>query len=308
MGSRLNRSARARQRSAAQNLRRALFALLTNPENQAALSPLLCPAADCHMDLPATIGDYTDFYAGIHHAMAVGSILRPDNPLPTNYKYVPIGYHGRASSIRASGAPVRRPSGQVKEAGESAPRFTPTHRLDFELELGIWIGAPIAARRADPNSSCVRAYCRLLSAQRLVGARHPGLGISAARTFPRQEFPDEHFPLDRHGGSAGAISRGSASAAGRRSAAASLSLRSRRPGRGRAGHHARRADSHCVDARAGRRHRNKSAARTPRIFTGRRRSSWRIILAAAAISMPAISWAQALFPAPTRMRAAASWK
>ena len=86
------------------------------------------------------IGDYTDFYVGIHHATNVGKQFRPDNPLLPNYKFVPIGYHGRASSVCASGTPVRRPLGQYKLPEESTPRVGATHRLDYELELGVWIG------------------------------------------------------------------------------------------------------------------------------------------------------------------------
>ncbi len=101
---------------------------------------LLHKAADCRLELPAAVGDYTDFYAGIHHAMNVGKLLRPDNPLLPNYKYLPIAYHGRASSILPSGAPVRRPLGQRKLVAETLPTFGPCRNLDYELELGIWIG------------------------------------------------------------------------------------------------------------------------------------------------------------------------
>ncbi|AZE27802.1 fumarylacetoacetase [Pseudomonas chlororaphis] len=106
-----------------------------------ALGAKLLPlAADCQMHLPAKITDYTDFYVGIEHAQNVGKLFRPDNPLLPNYKYVPIGYHGRASTIRPSGAEVRRPKGQTLPAGQSEPTFGPCARLDYELELGIWIG------------------------------------------------------------------------------------------------------------------------------------------------------------------------
>lgn len=101
---------------------------------------LLHLAADCQMHLPARINDYTDFYVGIEHAQNVGKLFRPDNPLLPNYKYVPIGYHGRASTIRPSGTDVRRPKGQTLPAGQSEPTFGPCARLDYELELGIWIG------------------------------------------------------------------------------------------------------------------------------------------------------------------------
>ncbi len=104
-------------------------------------SRLLHDAAACTMHLPATIGDYTDFFAGIHHARKGGQISRPDNPLMPNYKYVPVAYHSRASSVRPSGEDVRRPNGQRKLPAEAAPTFGPCRNLDYELELGVWVGA-----------------------------------------------------------------------------------------------------------------------------------------------------------------------
>lgn len=107
---------------------------------QAQGARLLPLAADCQMHLPAKINDYTDFYVGIEHAQNVGKLFRPDNPLLPNYKYVPIGYHGRASTVRPSGTDVRRPQGQTLPPGQAEPIFGPCARLDYELELGIWIG------------------------------------------------------------------------------------------------------------------------------------------------------------------------
>ncbi|TDF79015.1 fumarylacetoacetase [Pseudomonas sp. H9] len=122
-------------------LRERLLELLgEHSEHQAALKPLLLASRECQLHLPAQIGDYTDFYVGIEHAKNVGKLFRPDNPLLPNYKYVPIGYHGRASTIRPSGTDVRRPKGQTLPAGQSEPSFGPCARLDYELELGIWIG------------------------------------------------------------------------------------------------------------------------------------------------------------------------
>ncbi|MBM3113465.1 fumarylacetoacetase [Pseudomonas sp. P66] len=122
-------------------LRERLLQLLgEHSEHQAALKPLLLASVECQLHLPAQIGDYTDFYVGIEHAKNVGALFRPDNPLLPNYKYVPIGYHGRASTIRPSGTDVRRPKGQTLPAGQSEPSFGPCARLDYELELGIWIG------------------------------------------------------------------------------------------------------------------------------------------------------------------------
>ena len=101
---------------------------------------LLHDAAGCVLHLPARIGDFTDFFAGIHHAHTAGTISRPDNPLTPNYKYVPVAYHSRASSVRPSGGVVRRPNGQRKPPEQGAPDFGPCRDLDYELELGVWIG------------------------------------------------------------------------------------------------------------------------------------------------------------------------
>ncbi len=95
----------------------------------------LTPQRDCEMLLPAQIGDYTDFYASLHHATNVGRLFRPDNPLLPNYRHLPIAYHGRASSIVVSGTPIRRPRGQL---GEGC--FGPTRELDYELEVGAFLG------------------------------------------------------------------------------------------------------------------------------------------------------------------------
>ena len=94
------------------------------------------------LGLPCDIRDYTDFYIGIHHATNAGRLFRPDNPLLPNYKYVPIGYHGRASTILATGKPFHRPNGQMKSPADDVPVFGPTRRLDFELEMGVVIGTP----------------------------------------------------------------------------------------------------------------------------------------------------------------------
>ncbi len=121
-------------------MRHGLFRLLTDAARASDVRPALHAAADCTLHLPAQIHDYTDFYTGIHHAMNVGRLFRPDNPLMPNYKYVPIGYHGRASSIRLSGVDVVRPNGQTKSAEDDVPAFGPCARLDYELEMGIWVG------------------------------------------------------------------------------------------------------------------------------------------------------------------------
>jgi fumarylacetoacetase len=107
---------------------------------QQAWSKLLTPQSAAEMAVPCRIGDYTDFYTGIHHATSVGKLFRPDQPLMPNYKWVPIGYHGRSSSIRVSGQTFRRPCGQTKAPDAVQPAFGPSRRLDYELELGYFVG------------------------------------------------------------------------------------------------------------------------------------------------------------------------
>jgi fumarylacetoacetase len=127
------------------DLRRELSLLLSEGEGVAPLAPrererALVPMAEVELLLPVEIGDYTDFYASIHHASNVGALFRPDNPLLPNYKWVPIGYHGRASSIVPSGTAVRRPRGQSRDDPERPPAFGPSTRLDYELEVGCFVG------------------------------------------------------------------------------------------------------------------------------------------------------------------------
>jgi fumarylacetoacetase len=149
------------------------------------LTPL---AADATLMLPAAIGDYTDFYAGIHHAVNVGKLFRPDNPLLPNYKYVPIGYHGRSSSIRPSGAPVRRPSGQLKAPDAAAPVFAPSRRVDIELELGVWVGPgndqgqPVPVGQAADH---IAGYCLLndWSARDIQAWEYQPLGPFLSKNF-----------------------------------------------------------------------------------------------------------------------------
>ncbi|MGA4634641.1 fumarylacetoacetase [Pseudomonas solani] len=155
---------------------------------------LLPAAADCQLHLPARIGDYTDFYVGIHHANNVGRLFRPDNPLLPNYKYVPIGYHGRASTVCVSGTPVHRPNGQTLPPGAEVPNFGPSKRLDYELELGIWIGqgnamgSAIAIGEAEQH---IAGYCLLndWSARDLQAWEYQPLGPFLAKNFATSVSP-----------------------------------------------------------------------------------------------------------------------
>lgn len=170
------------------SLRRQMSRLLSDEHHHAAAEPYLHRAADCRVHLPVRVGDYTDFYVGIHHAERVGALFRPDNPLLPNYKHVPIGYHGRASSVRPSGEPVIRPHGQTKAPDADNPSFGPSKRLDFELELGVWVGPgntlgdPIAI---DDAPSHIGGFCLLndWSARDFQAWEYQPLGPFLAKNF-----------------------------------------------------------------------------------------------------------------------------
>ncbi len=133
-------------------LRRRLHALLRSEaeaSDRQIASRHLIAQSNFEMLLPADVGDYTDFYASIFHATNVGKLFRPDNPLLPNYKYIPIGYHGRASSLVPTGTAVRRPSGQTRD-GDADPKFGPTKALDYELEVGFFVGAGNSQGKAIP--------------------------------------------------------------------------------------------------------------------------------------------------------------
>ncbi len=170
-------------------LRHSLSGLLTTGcENIERMSDTLVPLAAVEFALPARIGDYTDFYSSIHHATAVGRMFRPDNPLLPNYKWVPIAYHGRASSIRVSGQAVRRPIGQVLPPGAAAPELSASRRLDYELELGVLIGSGNALGTSVPLAGAeahVFGLCLLndWSARDLQAWEYQPLGPFLAKNF-----------------------------------------------------------------------------------------------------------------------------
>jgi fumarylacetoacetase len=169
-------------------LRRLLSDLLCAEAQRSAVEPHLLAQADATMHLPCAIGDYTDFYVGIHHATNVGKQFRPDQPLLPNYKYVPIGYHGRASSVRVSGEPVIRPKGQRKPPTADTPDYGPSRRLDYELELGLLIGRGNALGEPIPigaAASHIAGYCLLndWSARDLQAWEYQPLGPVLAKNF-----------------------------------------------------------------------------------------------------------------------------
>ena len=155
---------------------------------------LLSPIATALFELPCEIGDYTDFYASIHHATNVGSMFRPDNPLLPNYKWPPVGYHGRASSIVVSGTPVRRPWGQIADSPAGPPVYGPSRRLDYELEIGAFLGP--GNRLAEPipiaqASSHIAGVCLLndWSARDIQTWEYQPLGPFLAKSFATSLSP-----------------------------------------------------------------------------------------------------------------------
>ena len=155
---------------------------------------VLVPMYEAEMRLPVIIGDYTDFYASIDHARNVGTMLRPNDPLLPNYKYVPIGYHGRASSIVVSDTHVRRPTGQIRDDPEQPPSVSATRRLDYEAEIGIFIGTGNALGSAVPIIEADRhifGFCVLndWSARDIQSWEYQPLGPFLAKSFATTVSP-----------------------------------------------------------------------------------------------------------------------
>jgi fumarylacetoacetase len=178
----------ARGPEAHRALRRRLSEILSDDRYRDDVEPQLIGQSEVRMHVPCLVGDYTDFYVGIHHATNVGKQFRPDNPLLPNYKYVPIGYHGRASSVRASGEDVIRPSGQRKAPDADAPEYGPSRRLDYELELGLWIGPGNRLGNAIPVGEAedhIAGWCLLndWSARDIQAWEYQPLGPFLAKNF-----------------------------------------------------------------------------------------------------------------------------
>jgi fumarylacetoacetase len=170
-------------------LRTALFeALLEGSASRPVLERCLVPQEHVEFAVPAQIGDYTDFYSSLHHATAVGRLFRPDSPLPPNYKWLPIGYHGRSSSVGVSEQRLRRPWGQRLPAGASQPIVAPSARLDYELELGVFLGqgnspgTPIPLAQAESH---IFGLCLLndWSARDIQAFEYQPLGPFLAKNF-----------------------------------------------------------------------------------------------------------------------------
>ena len=176
-------------------LRRAIFRLLrADSEYRSEAAECLRAQRGITLVLPAEIRNYTDFYASIHHASNVGVLFRPDNPLLPNYKWVPIGYHGRSSSIVVSGSTVRRPWGQLKAPDAEQPEFSPSRRLDYELEIGAYVGVGNELGEAIPIAQAgdhIFGLCLLndWSARDIQSWEYQPLGPFLAKSFATSISP-----------------------------------------------------------------------------------------------------------------------
>jgi fumarylacetoacetase len=163
-------------------------ALRVGSAQQGRLRAALLLQEDVEMGVPARIGDYTDFYASVYHAHAVGSLLRPEQPLFPNYKWVPIAYHGRASSIGVSGMRIPRPRGQVKPPAAEVPSYQPSRRLDYEFELGVFVGTGNRLAEPIPIAEAERSAFGMVilndwSARDVQGWEYQPLGPFLAKSF-----------------------------------------------------------------------------------------------------------------------------
>lgn len=154
----------------------------------------LLPIAASEFEIPLSVGDYTDFYCSIYHATNVGSLFRPDNPLMPNYKWLPVGYHGRASSLVISGTEIRRPKGQSKGDPESPPEYMPCRNLDYEVELGFFVGRanelgePVPLSAADDH---ILGFCLVndWSARDIQSWEYQPLGPFLSKNFATSVSP-----------------------------------------------------------------------------------------------------------------------
>jgi fumarylacetoacetase len=175
-------------------LRLSLSRALSAEHKDTRLQRHLTPMADAELMLPVAIGDFTDFYASVFHATNAGRAFRPENPLLPNYKYVPVAYHGRASSIRVSGTALKRPHGQRKRADENVPTYGPSRNLDFELELGFYIGVPSVLGETIPIGDAadhIFGFCLLndWSARDVQGWEYQPLGPFLGKNFATTVSP-----------------------------------------------------------------------------------------------------------------------
>ncbi len=189
-------------------------------------SELLTPMDECTFHLPTRVANYTDFYAGIYHARAAGALLTPENPLPQNYKWVPIAYHGRASSVQIGRGEVRRPLGQRPPAapGED-PSFGACERLDFELEMGFYLGGGNPQGKPIPIAQASQEIVGFSLLNDWSARDIQRWEMFPARSFSEQKFCHFGFALGGHRRCAGAVPRSRLATARGRSPAASLFVR-----------------------------------------------------------------------------------
>lgn len=184
----------AKGRTTWKALRKALSRALSDTKQAKQLGKYLVPLKKAELAVPVAIGDYTDFYTSSFHATNIGRLFRPDNPLLPNFKWIPIGYHGRASSVVASGTPVARPNGQTMPAGASAPVFGASQRLDYEVEIGFVIGPGNALGKPIPIARALDHVFGVVllndwSARDVQGWEYQPLGPFLAKNFATTVSP-----------------------------------------------------------------------------------------------------------------------
>ena len=176
-------------------------------DNEELRKRALVPMADVKLHMPFAVSGYTDFYSSKEHATNVGVMFRgKDNALQPNWLHMPIGYNGRASTVVVSGTKVRRPRGQLKPPTAEVPSFGPCKRLDFELEMGVVVGQPSAMGEMLTEKQAEEMIFGFVHSQRLERARHPAMGIRAARAVPGQGVRHLDQPVGGDARGAGAVS------------------------------------------------------------------------------------------------------
>ena len=184
--------------------RQRVFELLgetASEKNKNLVKRCLVPMSEVEFYPPFKTADYTDFYCSIYHATNVGKLFRPDNPLMPNYKWIPIGYHGRASSIITSGQDIKRPKGQNRSDAEKPPIYIPSKALDYEMEVGFFVGKGNELGETIDIKDAEEHIFGLCLVNDWSARDLPRLGISTFRTIFGQEFCDDDFAFCRYDGS-----------------------------------------------------------------------------------------------------------
>jgi fumarylacetoacetase len=186
-------------------LRSNLSQALSDTSRRSQVERFLTPLDQVELGLPVLSRDFTDFFTSYFHAYNAGKLFRPDDPLTPNFKWMPIAYHGRASSIVLSGTSVCRPWGQIMAPDSSQPTFAPSRFVDFETELGFVVGPGTGFGEMVTIDQAEDHSVRRGLTERLVRAGHSGLGVSTTGPLPREKLCNNDLAVDRDYGGTGAV-------------------------------------------------------------------------------------------------------